>query len=136
MLKKIISFIIRFVPRPLLQRVSPLGLRVLGWFYAGKGVQCPICEHEYKQFLPYGTRQCSLSALFVVGKASIDLAVPSRKNRFFSKARQSPAHSPRSLFYEAFGESYKHRLCYGRPRVAFGKGKNGHSPNAFRKQYL
>ncbi|TAE08743.1 MAG: class I SAM-dependent methyltransferase [Bacteroidetes bacterium] len=54
MLKKLISFIIRFVPRPILQRVSPLGLRVLGWFYAGKGVQCPICEHEYKQFLPYG----------------------------------------------------------------------------------
>jgi SAM-dependent methyltransferase len=31
-----------------------LGLRVLGWFYAGKGVECPICEHEYKKFLPYG----------------------------------------------------------------------------------
>ena len=54
MLKRIISFIIRFVPRPILQRLSPLGLRALGWFYAGKGVQCPICTSEYKQFLPYG----------------------------------------------------------------------------------
>jgi hypothetical protein len=54
MLKKLISFIIRFVPRPILQRVSPLGLRVLGWFYAGKGAKCTICKHEYKKFLPYG----------------------------------------------------------------------------------
>jgi len=54
MLKKIISLVIRFVPRPVLQRVSPWAMGVLGWFYRGIGVQCPICDSEYKKFLPYG----------------------------------------------------------------------------------
>ncbi|GAB4398208.1 MAG: class I SAM-dependent methyltransferase [Microscillaceae bacterium] len=53
-MKKIISALIRFLPRPLLQRISPLGLKVLGWFYRGKAVECPICQHTYARFLPYG----------------------------------------------------------------------------------
>lgn len=53
-MKKLISWLIRFVPRSYLQRVSGIGLRVLGLFYRGRNVQCPICDHRYRQFLPYG----------------------------------------------------------------------------------
>jgi SAM-dependent methyltransferase len=53
-MKKLISFLIRYVPRKYLQRVSGVGLKVLGLFYRGSEVTCPICETSYRQFLPYG----------------------------------------------------------------------------------
>jgi SAM-dependent methyltransferase len=53
-MKKIISLLIRFVPRKYLQLVSGVGLKTLGIFYLGNKVECPICKHHYRQFLPYG----------------------------------------------------------------------------------
>jgi SAM-dependent methyltransferase len=53
-MKKIISLLIRFVPRKYLQRVGGLGIRVLGLFYRGNAVTCPICQSSFRTFLPYG----------------------------------------------------------------------------------
>jgi SAM-dependent methyltransferase len=53
-MKKIISFVIRYIPRPFLQRVSPLAMKFFAFTNKGKDVQCPVCEKEYKKFLPYG----------------------------------------------------------------------------------
>jgi SAM-dependent methyltransferase len=53
-MKKLISWIIRYIPRKYLQRVAGMGLKVLGVFYTGSEVTCPICEKSYKKFLPYG----------------------------------------------------------------------------------
>ncbi|WP_057939362.1 class I SAM-dependent methyltransferase [Algoriphagus resistens] len=53
-MKTIISFVIRYVPRPLLQRVSPLVMKVFGQMNSGNDVTCPVCGHSYKKFLPYG----------------------------------------------------------------------------------
>lgn len=49
-----ISFLVRFVPRKYLQLFSGVGLKAIGFFYFGNKVQCPICNHHYKKFLPYG----------------------------------------------------------------------------------
>jgi SAM-dependent methyltransferase len=53
-MKQVIAFLIRFIPRKYLQLFSGIGLKVLGVFYAGSDVQCPICKSHYKKFLPYG----------------------------------------------------------------------------------
>lgn len=53
-MKKIIAFLIRYVPRKYLQRVSGVGMKVLGLFYSGSNVQCPVCNKGYRKFLPYG----------------------------------------------------------------------------------
>ncbi|UZD24689.1 methyltransferase domain-containing protein [Algoriphagus halophytocola] len=53
-MKSIISFVIRFVPRPLLQRVSPLVMKVFSKLNSGDQVKCPVCNHSYRKFLPYG----------------------------------------------------------------------------------
>ncbi len=53
-MKKIISLLIRYVPRKYLQRFSGVGLKALGIFYAGNAVECPICLRRYRKFLPYG----------------------------------------------------------------------------------
>lgn len=53
-MKSIISFLIRFVPRPLLQRVSPLVMKIFAQLNKGDKVECPICHSHYSKFLPYG----------------------------------------------------------------------------------
>lgn len=53
-MKKIISLVIRYVPRKYLQLFSGVGLKALGVFYAGHAVECPICGRHYRKFLPYG----------------------------------------------------------------------------------
>jgi SAM-dependent methyltransferase len=53
-MKKLISLIIRTVPRKYLQRVAGVGLKTLSIFYRGSAVLCPICGKGFKKFLPYG----------------------------------------------------------------------------------
>jgi SAM-dependent methyltransferase len=53
-MKQIIALLIRYVPRKYLQLFSGIGLKVLGVFYSGNNVECPICGSRYKKFLPYG----------------------------------------------------------------------------------
>jgi SAM-dependent methyltransferase len=52
--KKIISFVIRQIPRKYLQVISPLALKILGLFYRGKGVECSVCGSQFRAFVPYG----------------------------------------------------------------------------------
>ena len=62
-MKTIISWLIRYVPRKYLQRISGIGMRVAGVLYSGNGVVCPVCSHSFRKFLPYGrinTRQNAL----------------------------------------------------------------------------
>ncbi len=53
-MKKLISLLIRYVPRKYLQRVASSGLKVVSIFYRGSNVTCPICEKSFTKFLPYG----------------------------------------------------------------------------------
>jgi SAM-dependent methyltransferase len=53
-MKKLISLLIRYIPRKYLQLFSGVGLKALGIFYIGSKVECPICKSHYRQFLPYG----------------------------------------------------------------------------------
>ena len=62
-MKKIISFLIRFVPRKYLQLFSGVGLKAVGLFYRGNTVECPICLHRYRIFLPYGRINSRQNAL-------------------------------------------------------------------------
>ncbi|MBN3522190.1 class I SAM-dependent methyltransferase [Algoriphagus lutimaris] len=53
-MKPIISFVIRYIPRPILQKVSPLVMKFFTQLNKGTDVNCPVCNHSYKKFLPYG----------------------------------------------------------------------------------
>ena len=59
----IISLLIRFVPRKYLQLFSGIGLKFLGFVYAGNGVECVICRKAFKKFLPYGRLNSRPNAL-------------------------------------------------------------------------
>lgn len=53
-MKQIIALLIRYVPRKYLQLFTGIGLKTMGVFYTGNQVECPVCTHHYRKFLPYG----------------------------------------------------------------------------------
>ena len=55
-MKFIISLAIRFIQRRYLQLFSHELARVLSVFYFGNNVNCNICDHNYRKFLPYGRK--------------------------------------------------------------------------------
>jgi len=55
-MKSIISFAIRYIPRKYLQLFSHWVARLLAIFYIGNKVECNVCHHSYRQFLPYGRK--------------------------------------------------------------------------------
>lgn len=62
-MKKIISLLIRYVPRKYLQRVAGVGLKIASIFYRGSAVQCPVCQTGFRTFLPYGRINARPNAL-------------------------------------------------------------------------
>ena len=54
MLKRVISYLIRHIPRKYLQRISGPGLKIAGIFLRGNNVICPVCGKTFRKFLPYG----------------------------------------------------------------------------------
>ncbi len=55
-MKLLISLALRFIPRRYLQLFSHWLAKILSIFYHGKKVNCNICNHNYRKFLPYGRR--------------------------------------------------------------------------------
>jgi SAM-dependent methyltransferase len=62
-MKKVISALIRYIPRKYLQRVAGAGLKALQLFYLGSNVTCPICNRSFRKFLPYGRLNSRPNAL-------------------------------------------------------------------------
>jgi SAM-dependent methyltransferase len=53
-MKSAISFVIRYIPRSFLQRISPLVMKIFAQLNRGTAVKCPVCNQSYSKFLPYG----------------------------------------------------------------------------------
>lgn len=54
MIKSIVGFILRVIPRPILQLISKPIFKVISIFYLGNSVKCPICNSKFSKFFPYG----------------------------------------------------------------------------------
>lgn len=53
-MKRLIRWTLNRVPRPVLQRVAGWAVPVIGLFYRGNRVKCPVCGSKFRKFLPYG----------------------------------------------------------------------------------
>jgi SAM-dependent methyltransferase len=53
-MKYLIKFILNLIPRKYIQLFSHIITKFLALFYAGNKVECPVCKHHYRKFLPYG----------------------------------------------------------------------------------
>jgi SAM-dependent methyltransferase len=113
-MKKLISLLIRFVPRKYLQLFSGVGLKALGIFYIGNKVECPICNSHYRQFLPYGRinpRPNALcpSCLSLERHRLIWLYLKEKTNFFSTKLNVlhiAPEHCFMKLFEKQHGDRY------------------------------
>jgi SAM-dependent methyltransferase len=53
-MKKIIKLLLKYIPRPLLIRLSYIFRIFTPLLYRGNKVECPVCEKKFSKFLPYG----------------------------------------------------------------------------------
>lgn len=53
-MKKLISLSIRHIPRKYIQLFGHFAAKILAIGYQGTAVECPVCAHSYRKFLPYG----------------------------------------------------------------------------------
>lgn len=62
-MKQLIRFALNHIPRPVLQRMAGWAVPAAGFFYKGRGVECPLCSAKYRKFMPYGYVQSRANAL-------------------------------------------------------------------------
>ena len=62
-MKRLIRWALNHIPRSVLQRMASWAVPVMGLFYKGRGVECPLCGSKYRKFLPYGYVQSRANAL-------------------------------------------------------------------------
>lgn len=54
MMRKLMQWLLRHIPRPVLIRFSALFSVVFRIFYAGNRYECPVCGGKFRKLLPYG----------------------------------------------------------------------------------
>ena len=53
-MRKIVKLLLKYIPRPLLIKISLLLNKPMQFFYKGNDVECTVCEKQFKKFMPYG----------------------------------------------------------------------------------
>ncbi len=107
----LISWLIRYIPRKYLQRVSGVGLRIAGLLLRGQAVTCPVCSHSFSKFLPYGRINPRANALCPqcqsLERHRLIWLYLQEKTSFFTR-RQSVLHiAPEACFIPRFEELHK-----------------------------
>lgn len=109
-MKRLIALLIRYVPRKYLLRLSGVGFKVLGVFYAGNSVECPICKHHYRKFLPYGRINPRPNALcpscLSLERHRLISVYLKEKTSFFNKQLDVLHVAPEQCFMKAFEEQH------------------------------
>ncbi len=112
-MKQIISFLVRFVPRKYLQLFTGIGLKTLGIFYAGNQVECPICGHHYRKFLPYGRINPRQNALcphcLCLERHRLIWVYLKEKTTFFSEKLDVLHIAPEPCFLKPFEKQHSER---------------------------
>jgi SAM-dependent methyltransferase len=105
-MKRIVSWLIRYIPRKYLQRVSGAGLKILALFYRGDNVTCPVCTRSFKKFLPYGRINPRENALcpncLSLERHRLMWLYLKEKTPFFSKTLHVLHIAPEACFIKRF----------------------------------
>jgi SAM-dependent methyltransferase len=106
-MKKIISFVIRKIPRKYLQLISPLALKILGLFYRGNKVECPVCNSHFRAFVPYGRGESARNNALCPNCQALERhrliwVYLQQKTDFFQKPQKVLHIAPESCFIHRF----------------------------------
>lgn len=108
MLKSFIRLLLKIFPRPILIKISLLINRVVALFYMGNKVECPVCENNFRKFLPYGyTKQTGRdNALcprcLALERHRLMYLYLKEKTEFFTKSLKVLHIAPEQCFYKRF----------------------------------
>lgn len=59
-MQAIIRILLKYIPRPILIRISLVANKIISVCLKGNNVECPVCNKGFRKFLPYGyTKQTS-----------------------------------------------------------------------------
>lgn len=108
MLKSLIRLLLKIFPRPFLIRLSLIVSRVVALFYMGNKVECPVCKHSFRKFLPYGyTKQTGRNNALCPHCLSLErhrlmYLYLKEKTDFFTKDLKVLHIAPEQCFYKRF----------------------------------
>lgn len=108
--KRVISFLIRFVPRKYLQSVSGVFMKLAHWFLRGSQTECVVCGNHYRHFLPYGRLRARSNALcpgcLSLERHRLIQLFLTRKTEFFKKQLKVLHIAPERCFLESFKKQH------------------------------
>ncbi|MBN1158744.1 MAG: class I SAM-dependent methyltransferase [Bacteroidales bacterium] len=105
-MKRIIPFILRVVPRPVLIRLSYSVMHITAFAFKGNNVECPVCEGKFRKFLPYGYNQVREGVLcprcFSLERHRLLWLFLQRCTDFFAAQHKVLHVAPEQCFYNRF----------------------------------
>ena len=106
MIKFLISFTTRFIPRHYLQLFAAFALRTLGFFYLGNRFEDPISGKKYRKLLPYGRTNVRENALaphsMSLERHSLIWLYLKEKTNFFTAPQKVLHIAPEDCFLKLF----------------------------------
>ena len=108
MLNTLVGFLLKKIPRTLLQRISRPFFKIISIFYTGNNVECPICRKSFKKFFPYG-REARDNALCTnclsLERHRLIYLYLKRKTSIFTKDTQVLHIAPEACLIDIFKKS-------------------------------
>ncbi len=105
-MKELITFLMRYVPRPVLIRFSLVANKLAPIVLKGDKVTCPVCEGNFKYFFPYGTVKRRDNVLcpkcLSLERHRLLWLFLKSKTDFFTKKAELLHIAPEQCFYKIF----------------------------------
>lgn len=107
-MQSIIRILLKYIPRPILIRISLIANKVISIFLIGNNVECPVCNKSFRKFLPYGyTKQTSRKNALCPNCLALERhrllwLFLKEKTNFFSEQLKVMHIAPEQCFYKRF----------------------------------
>jgi SAM-dependent methyltransferase len=106
-MKKIIRFLLKNIPRPILIRLSYFFRLFTPILYKGNNVECPVCQKHFRTFLPYGYVNQRENVLcpydLTLERHRLMWLYLKNESVFFTKTNLDVLHiAPEQCFYKLF----------------------------------
>lgn len=107
-MKKIYSWLLNTLPRPLLIRLSYVFRLFAPLLYKGNKVECPVCERSFRKFLSYGSRVAQRDNVLCPYDLTLERhrlmwLYLKNKTDFFTKPNLKVMHiAPEQCFHKGF----------------------------------
>ncbi len=107
-MQAIIRFLLKYIPRPILIRISLIANKVIAVFLRGSKVECPVCKGHFSKFLPYGYTKLSsrenalCPSCFSLERHRLLWLYLKEKTNFFTDKLKVLHIAPEQCYYKRF----------------------------------